>query len=65
MEVKELKSKGLKREFSITIGVDDLKEKKIKNFKILLQKQKLMGLDLEKSLLLILKNFTGKVLWLR
>ena len=52
MEVKELKSKGLKREFLITIGVYDLKEKK-------------MGLDLEKVPLLILKNFTGKVLWLR
>ena len=37
MEVKELKSKGLKREFSITIGVSDLKEKKIKIIMIILR----------------------------
>ena len=30
MEVKELKSKGLKREFSITVSKDDLKDKKIR-----------------------------------
>ena len=30
MEFKELKSKGLKREFSIRVSVDDLKDKKIR-----------------------------------
>tara|TARA_B100001564_G_scaffold51115_1_gene38028 strand:- start:9 stop:1448 length:1440 start_codon:yes stop_codon:yes gene_type:complete len=43
MEVKELKSKGLKREFSITIGVDDLKEKKIKKLQDIASKAKIDG----------------------
>ena len=43
MEVKELKSKGLKREFSITIGIDDLKEKKIKKLQDIASKAKIDG----------------------
>ena len=43
MEVKELKSKGLKREFSITIGVDDLKEKKIKKLQDIASKAEIDG----------------------
>jgi len=43
MEVKELKSKGLKREFSITIGVDDLEEKKIKKLQDIASKAKIDG----------------------
>jgi len=43
MEVKELKSKGLKREFSITIGVDDLMEKKIKKLQDIASKAKIDG----------------------
>lgn len=43
MEVKELKSKGLKREFSITIGVDDLNEKKIKKLQDIASKAKIDG----------------------
>tara|TARA_B100001057_G_scaffold200996_1_gene201760 strand:- start:799 stop:2238 length:1440 start_codon:yes stop_codon:yes gene_type:complete len=43
MEVKELKSKGLKREFSITIGFDDLKEKKIKKLQDIASKAKIDG----------------------
>ena len=43
MEVKELKSKGLKREFSITIAVDDLKEKKIKKLQDIASKAKIDG----------------------
>ena len=43
MEVKELKSKGLKREFSITIGIDDIKEKKIKKLQDIASKAKIDG----------------------
>ena len=43
MEVKELKSKGLKREFSITIRIDDLKEKKIKKIQDIASKAKIDG----------------------
>jgi len=43
MEVKELKSKDLKREFSITIGIDDIKEKKIKKLQDIASKAKIDG----------------------
>ena len=43
MEVKELKSKGLKREFSITISVNDLREKKIKKLQDIASKAKIDG----------------------
>jgi len=43
MEVKEIKSKGLKREFSITIGIDDLKEKKIEKLQNIASKAKIDG----------------------
>ena len=43
MEVKELKSKGLKREFSITVSIDDLKDKKIKKLQDIASKAKIDG----------------------
>lgn len=43
MEVKELKSKGLKREFSITIGFDDLNGKKLKKLQDIASKAKIDG----------------------
>ena len=43
MEFKELKSKGLKREFSITVSIDDLKDKKIKKLQDIASKAKIDG----------------------
>ena len=43
MEVKELKSKGLKREFSITVSKDDLKDKKIRKLQDIASKAKIDG----------------------
>jgi len=43
MEVKEIKSKGLKKEFSVTIGFDDLEEKKIKKLQDIASKAKIDG----------------------
>ncbi len=61
MEVKELKSKGLKREFSITIKSDVIKNLKVKKLEKLPQKQKLMDFVREKFLLLILKSYMARV----
>ena len=43
MEVKELKSKGLIREFSITVSINDLKDKKIKKLQDIASKAKIDG----------------------